>query len=220
MIEYHINGKPEQLPEYAVHRILFLFDTFPEIGQDPQLKEPKQFLIESNASRFSQFTPLRLSLHQDITNINSHPELPSFSFLRDGCGLEHLEFAHQVLQPWELLIDIGHNSSYMYDYLIKVLSEFRDIDEQVMAQTILMLAINHQGKDDHISKIVYNTLESNKDGTPASIKKEPEDKKTLMTWSIENLARAFRELWSNLNWNRVFECFGEISDSEIPDHVL
>jgi hypothetical protein len=89
-----------------------------------------------------------------------------------------------------------------------------------MAQTILMLAINHQGKDDHISKIVYNTLESNKDGTPASIKKEPEDKKTLMTWSIENLARAFRELWSNLNWNRVFECFGEISDSDIPDHVL
>ena len=31
LIEFHINGKPEQLPEYAVHRILFLFDTVPEL---------------------------------------------------------------------------------------------------------------------------------------------------------------------------------------------
>ena len=35
LIEFHINGKPEQLPEYAVHRILFLFDTVRELGQDP-----------------------------------------------------------------------------------------------------------------------------------------------------------------------------------------
>ena len=83
-----------------------------------------------------------------------------------------------------------------------------------------MLAINHQGKDDHISKIVYNTFESNKDGNSASIKKEPEDKKTLMSWSIENLARAFRELFSNLNWNLVFDNFGEIEDCDIPEEVL
>jgi hypothetical protein len=27
LIDYHVNGKPDQLPEYAVHRILFLFDS-------------------------------------------------------------------------------------------------------------------------------------------------------------------------------------------------
>ena len=115
-----------------------------------------------------------------------------------------------------MLIDIGHNSSYMYDYLLKTLSEFRGIDEKVMALTILQLAVHHQGKDDHISKIVYNTFESNKDGNSASIKKEPEDKKTQMSWSIDNLARAFRELYSTLNWHKVFESFGGISDQEIP----
>ena len=52
--------------------------------------------------------------------------------MREGSGLEHLEFVHKVLQPWEVLIDIGHNSSYMYDYLLKTLSEFRGIDEKVM----------------------------------------------------------------------------------------
>ncbi len=74
-----------------------------------------------------------------------------------------------------------------------------------MAQTILHLSMNYQGKDDYISKIVYNTFDSNINSNSASIKKEPEDKKTIMSWSVENLARAFRELYSNLNWHKVFE---------------
>lgn len=52
---------------------------------------------------------------------------------------------------------------------------------------LLNLAINNEGKDDHISKIVFNTFESNKDGNGNSIKKEPEDKKTTMSWSADNL---------------------------------
>ena len=134
--------------------------------------------------------------------------------------MEHLEFAHKLLEPWEVLVDIGHNSSYMYDFLLKTLSEFKNIDEKTMAKTILMLSIHHQGKDDHISKIVYNNFESNKDGNSTSLKKEPEDKKTLMTWSIDNLARAFRELYSNLNWLKVFESFGELQNHELPSSVL
>jgi len=63
--------------------------------------------------------------------------------------------------------------------------------------------------------VFFNTFESNKSGSSNSIKKEPEDKKTAMNWSVENLARAFRELYSSLNWNKVFDCFGEIDDSEI-----
>ena len=89
-----------------------------------------------------------------------------------------------------------------------------------MAITILQLSINHTGKDDHVSKIVYNTLESNKVGNPSSIKKEPEDKKTQMSWSIDNLARAFREQFTTLNWNKVFESFGEIEDHEVPPKIL
>ena len=220
LIDFHVNGKPEQLPEYAIHRILFLFDTIPELQLDAELRQPKQLIIETNANKYSQFTPLRSSLHQDISQVNSHSDMPSYTILRDGCGLEHLEFAQKVLQPWEILIDIGHSSSYMYDFLLKTLSEFKGIDEKIMAMTLLQLAIHHQEKDDHISKIVYNTFESNKDGNPASIKKEPEDKKTLMSWSVDNLVRAFRELYSNLNWNKVFESFGEIEDAEIPEHIL
>ena len=35
-----------------------------------------------------------------------------------------------------------------------------------------------------------------------------------MTWSVDNLARAFRELYSNLNWLKVFEALTEIPESE------
>ena len=103
----------------------------------------------------------------------------------------------------------------MYDFLLKTLSEFKGADEKTIAKTILMLAYHHSGKDDHISKITYNAFESNKDGTSTSIKKEPEDKKTQMSWSLDNLSRAFRELYSNLNWLKVFESFGFLEDNDL-----
>ena len=34
------------------------------------------------------------------------------------------------------------------------------------------------------------------------------------------MARAFRELYSNLSWLKVFESFGEILDEDIPPDVL
>jgi len=41
-----------------------------------------------------------------------------------------------------------------------------------------------------------------------------------MTWSLDNLARAFRELYPNVNWGRVFESFGELIDQDLPETVL
>lgn len=175
LIDFSSNSKADLLPEYAAHRILFLMDSIPTLQE---LTDQRQIFLSSLQGKFSQFTPLRSTLHQDASQINSSIELPSFNILREGCGLEHLELVHKILQPWEVLIDVGHSSSYQYDFLVKILSEFKNIDTKCMAETILQLAIHHQGKDDHIQKIVYNTFESNKTGQGNSIKKEPEDKKT------------------------------------------
>jgi hypothetical protein len=41
-----------------------------------------------------------------------------------------------------------------------------------------------------------------------------------MGWSVENLARAFWELYSYLNWNKVFEQLGELEDQDIPSYVF
>ena len=73
-MELHSNGKPELLPEYAVHRILFLFDTMPDLSQDSQLRASKQLILDTVANKFGQFTPLRAGLHQEAIQVNSHPE--------------------------------------------------------------------------------------------------------------------------------------------------
>lgn len=107
IIDFHVNGKPEQLPEYAVHRILFLFDTSAELRNDPLLREPKQFIIDTNFCKFGQFIPLRSSLNQDISMVNSHVDLPSYNLLQFGGGLDDLEFAPNFVQPWEIMNDLG-----------------------------------------------------------------------------------------------------------------
>lgn len=88
--------------------------------------------------------------------------------------MEHLETVKAVLQPWEILLDIGHNSTYMYDFLLKALSEFKSIDEKTMALTILHLAVNYNGQEDATSRLVYALYETNKDGNPAPLKKAPD----------------------------------------------
>ena len=41
-----------------------------------------------------------------------------------------------------------------------------------------------------------------------------------MGWSIDNLARAFRELYSNLNWLKVFEALTEIPEGADSHEML
>ena len=58
LVDYHNYGKPEPLPEYAVHRILYLLATHPELvrsflltfyqNNDDSLKEVAQYIKDSN----------------------------------------------------------------------------------------------------------------------------------------------------------------------------
>lgn len=129
--------------------------------------------------------------------------------------MEEFESSKSLVAPWEVLLDIGHNASYMYDFLIKVLSEHRPISEKQMAETLLQLSINHSGTDDAESRLVYNLFEANRDGNGASLKKEPDPKKNNLSWCIENLARAFRELYPTINWAKVFDSLAEMSEDEL-----
>jgi hypothetical protein len=81
-----------------------------------------------------------------------------------------------------------------------------------MAKTLLYLSQNHTGTDDQHSRIAYTAFEACKKGDSSGLNKEPGEKKTQMSWSVDNLARAFRELFSTLNWSRVFQQLSEIKD--------
>ena len=114
-------------------------------------------------------------------------------------------------------MDLGHFSSYNYNQLLKSLEDFKDINENTMARTLLHLSLNHTGPDDYNSKIAQAVFESCKKGDTSGLSKEQSDKKSTMGWSIDNLGRVFRELYSTLNWTKVFEALTEIEDEIILD---
>jgi hypothetical protein len=91
---------------------------------------------------------MRSALNTDLIYANCSPDEPSISLLREGNGLDFLDKAPKILEPWELLIDLGHYCTYNYSYLLKVLEDFRDINEKTMARTLLHLSQNHTGTDD------------------------------------------------------------------------
>ena len=77
-------------------------------------------------------------------------------------------------------MDLGHYSTYNYNYLLMALQDFKDINEKTMVKTLLYLSLHHTGTDDPNSRIVYNTFEANKKGDNSFLKKEPGDKKNQM----------------------------------------
>lgn len=81
-------------------------------------------------------------------------EEPSISLFRDGNGIDNLDKTFKIMEPWQLLIDLGHFSSYNYNQLLKALEDFKDINEKIMARTLLYLSFNHTGIEDLYSKIV------------------------------------------------------------------
>jgi hypothetical protein len=77
---------------------------------------------------------------QDIMFSNTSFDDPSISMIKEGNGIDHLDKAFKVLEPWQVLVDIGHYCTYNYNYLLKVLEDFRDVNEMKMAKTLLHLA--------------------------------------------------------------------------------
>lgn len=181
------------------------------------MKEVIQYIRDSNPMKTGSHVGLRPALQSDLLSANTNPDDPSISLFKEGIGLDNLDKTYKILEPWQLLIDVGHFCTYNHSYLLKLLEEFKDINEKTMAKTLLYLAQNHTGTDDLNTRIVYNTFEACKKGDSSSVSKDPSNKKTQMTWSIDNLARAFRELYSNLNWSKVFESLSEVEDDVLLD---
>jgi len=133
------NNKQESLPEYAVHRLNYILQVYPEFRHDDTLQNVRHTLNDnvSGKSSYSHHVALRLSLGTDLMCSNANIDDPSVCLTKDGSGFEHLDKISKVMEPWELLLDLGHYSSYNYQILNMALQDFRDINEKTMASTIL-----------------------------------------------------------------------------------
>lgn len=88
-----------------------------------------------------------------------------------------------------------------------------------MALFLLNLSVKHMGTEDADTRIAQYSFEFSKKGEPAQLNKDPGSKKALGGWGIDNIARAFRELYSNLNWFKVFEALSQIENCEFDEEL-
>jgi hypothetical protein len=195
---------------------LHILRTYPEFESSPDTPNfdaAKKFLVDHHQIKPSQNVALRLSLTDgDLITQNPTLEDPANSMIRLGSGLNHLTQAQKLLEPWEVLIDLGHYSSYNYQMLSMALQDFKDINEKQMAKMLLHLAIHYSGTDDFSSRIVFTLFEVNKTGDATNLKKEPNDKVNQMQWHVGHFSRAFRENYSNLKWERILESLTELTE--------
>jgi hypothetical protein len=89
---------------------------------------------------------LRLKITSgDLIFQNPSVDEPSNAIIRNGSGLEHLTWANKFLEPWEVLLDLGHFISFNYQQLIMALQDFKDINERTMANMMLHLSLHNTG---------------------------------------------------------------------------
>ncbi len=88
-----------------------------------------------------------------------------------------------------------------------------------MARTLVMIANNPRGvTDDHASRLAHLNYQYLQEGKRSMLDKEDlEEKNKPVSWLIENLCRAFREVFTNLKWNKVFESLDVHSISSEED---
>lgn len=104
-----------------------------------------QYLQNSHTLKPATHLSLRLALNQDLMYANTSSEDLSISLFKDGNGIDNLDKSYKMLEPWQILVDLGHFASYNYNQLLKTLEDFKEINERTMAKTLINLAINHTG---------------------------------------------------------------------------
>lgn len=97
-------------------------------------------LISANVQKSHAHISMRATLSPDTMDANTNLEDPSISMLKEGSGLDHLDKSNKMLEPWQILLDLGHYATYNYNYLLMTFSDYKDISEVIMAKTLLHLS--------------------------------------------------------------------------------
>ena len=108
----------------------------------------------------------------------------------------------------DVLLELGHSITYKYQELREVITEFRGIREQEMAELLVTISNRSSGSEELGTRIARTCF-------TASLKEEHKgdawkslgtlcadtgaDKKLVVEWNIDNLAMVFKEAYGNLN---------------------
>lgn len=139
--EYFSTGKPQRIPSYAIHSILYVLRTSPDFTEDEACNEWIEFLLLGNAidDRIN-YLPL-LKEGKETYNL---PEIRStiVNEIKNSLSLA------------EVLEDLGPFSSQSMQTMREVIMEFPDIKEAEMAEALAVMCEKTNDTLDQESRVI------------------------------------------------------------------
>lgn len=196
---YISQNKPQRIPSFALHCILYLLRTSNEFSEG-SCKDWPNFLISNNMlDDKSKFLPLLGETKESFNLGDSKATI--IGEIKSSLTLA------------EILEDMGPHCSQSQSTLREVLSNFPDIRESEMAEVLAVLCEKCTDMLDYESRVISATFSSVKQEDWQALGREISDKRTQTTWNLDNFSKVIRETYT-LHWDLVIE------NLDIPRFVI
>lgn len=191
--------KPQKIPPYAFHCILYLIKNSSEFA-DPQCKDWTNLLSNSlQAEEKSKILPFLNEGKENFNLVENKNHL--ISEMKSSLTLA------------EILEDMGPYCSQSLVTLREILSNFPEIREAEMAEVLSVLCEKCSDVVDYESRVISATFSSVKQEDWFALGRDISDKRIQATWGLDIFCKAVRETYA-LHWDQVIE------NLDIPRFVI
>jgi hypothetical protein len=194
--EYEKEG---ELPTYAVYHILKAIKNEKELATDTFFSQNvKEYLIQQN---------LNVTKEESLQALNStNGSLYKYEMdLKNNSDFKFVEKCsntYQILEPWQVLVDLGPGCSYYeYDVLADVIKDFTKTSLRGRCHTLIAMS-NHFVAQDNELNLEVITMKCNLKGDMTFLNQHPEEYPvSSLQWNLEALAKALSDTYSpNDSW--------------------
>lgn len=140
--------KDGELPPYAVYEILHIISNVPELSEDSLYTETiTEYIKKQNPEAMKREYMKVMETNNRTTSLykfeNDKKNGPDFRFVEKCIN------THQVLEPWQVLVDLGPAASfYDYELVVDILRDFSKTSLRGLAHTLIVMS-NHFSAEDN-----------------------------------------------------------------------
>ena len=193
------------LPTYAVYELLRIIKEQEDLGKEAlysesiceYIKKQNPEAMKLDYMHVMEKTNRTTSLYKFENNTKNASD---FKFV------EKCTNTHQILEPWQVLVDLGPAASYFdCELIVDILKDFSKTSLRGLAHTLIVLS-NKFASEDNRNNLQAITLKCNMKGDMTYMNTDPtEYPAASYQWSKENLIAAFREIYASAQWTELIK---------------